>query len=491
MRYPEAVALKSIDTEVVAEALICIFSRVGLPNEILCDNGSQFVSGLMKEVARLLSITWVCSTPYHPQSNGLCEKWNGSLKRMLKRMCAERTHDWDRYLEPLMFAYREAPQESTRFSPFELLYGRNVRGPMSISRELWTNELVEDEVKNVYRYIFELRNRIEDTCNIAAQNLENAQTRHKKHFDKRTKVRTLIKDDKVLIMLPTDHNKLLMRWKGPYVVTEKVGETDYRIRIGKHMKVFHINMLKRYVQRAPFAVGAAASFVDVNHDEDVAERLDFCSVSETGDQVKFGSDLSSQQIDDLKQLMSRYSEIFSDMPGNTSLVEHTIELGDPRPIRVKPYAFPYAKLEMVKREVEQMLQMNIIEPSKSPFCAPLLLLRKKDNTFRPVIDFRQLNKGTRFDSEPIPNPDVTFAKLAGKQYFSKLDFCKGYWQIPMSPDDREKTAFASPHGLFQFRRMPFGLVNSGATYTRMMKILLAGLADVDNYIDDILVHSET
>ena len=254
-----------------------------------------------------------------------------------------------------MFAYREAPQESTRFSPFELLYGRNVRGPMSILRELWTNELVEDEVKNVYRYIFELRNRIEDTCNIAAQNLENAQTRHKKHFDKRTKVRTLIKDDKVLIMLPTDHNKLLIRWKGPYVVTEKVGETDYRIRIGKHMKVFHINMLKRYVQRAPFAVGAAASFVDVNHDEDVAERLDFCSVSETGDQVKLGSDLSSQQIDDLKQLMSRYSEIFSDMPGNTSLVEHTIELGDPRPIRVKPYAFPYAKLEMVKREVEQML----------------------------------------------------------------------------------------------------------------------------------------
>ena len=78
-----------------------------------------------------------------------------------------------------MFAYREAPQESTRFSPFELLYGRNVRGPMSILRELWTNELVEDEVKNVYRYIFELRNRIEDTCNIAAQNLENAQTRHK------------------------------------------------------------------------------------------------------------------------------------------------------------------------------------------------------------------------------------------------------------------------------------------------------------------------
>ena len=87
---------------------------------------------------------------------------------------------------------------------------------MSILTELWTNELAEDEVQNIYRYIFELRTRIEDTCNIAAQNLENAETRHKKHFDKRMKVRTLVKDDKVLIVLPTDHNKLLMRWKGPY-----------------------------------------------------------------------------------------------------------------------------------------------------------------------------------------------------------------------------------------------------------------------------------
>ena len=79
-RYPETVALKSIDTEAVAEALIGIFSRVGLPNYIISDNGSQFFSGLMKEVARLLSITCVCFTPYHPQSNGLYEKWNVSLK---------------------------------------------------------------------------------------------------------------------------------------------------------------------------------------------------------------------------------------------------------------------------------------------------------------------------------------------------------------------------------------------------------------------------
>ena len=332
-RYPEAVALKSIDTETVAEPLIGIFSRVGLPNEILNDNGSQFVSGLMKEVARLLSISWVCSSPYHPQSNGLCEKWNGSLKRMLRRMCAERTYDWDRYLEPLMFAYREAPQESTRFSPFELLYGRHVRGPMDILRELWTNEQVDGEVKNVYRYIFDLRNRIEDTCKLASQNLLTAQLRHKKHFDKRTKTRMLSKNDQVLVMLPTDNNKLLMRWKGPYVVLEKVGLTDYRIQMGNRMKVFHINMLKQYTQRLPFEVGVAMSFVDVVPDDDVAETMEFCPTAESGDDVVLASTLTSSQLRELKELVGRYPDIFSDKPGNTTLVEHSIELFDARPVR--------------------------------------------------------------------------------------------------------------------------------------------------------------
>ncbi len=117
-RYPEAIALRSIDTAIVAEALLSIFSRVGFPSQVLCDNGSTFTSHMMKEVARLLSTKFIHTSLYHPMSNGLCEKWNGTLKRMLRRMSSERPKDWDRYLEPLMFAYREAPQESTQFSPF-------------------------------------------------------------------------------------------------------------------------------------------------------------------------------------------------------------------------------------------------------------------------------------------------------------------------------------------------------------------------------------
>ena len=115
-RYPEAVALKNITTTTVAEALMSIFARVGVPEEGLSDRGTQLTSDMMKEVGRLLSLKQLTTTPYHPQCNGLVERFNATLKSMLKRMCSERPRDWDRYIDALLFAYREAPQESLGLS---------------------------------------------------------------------------------------------------------------------------------------------------------------------------------------------------------------------------------------------------------------------------------------------------------------------------------------------------------------------------------------
>ena len=125
-RYPEAVPLNGIETERVAKALVSMFSRVGVLREMLTDLGTQFTSGLMKEVRRLLSMKQLTTTPYYPQCNGLVEKFNGTLKTMLKKMSAERPKDWGRYIDAMLFAYREARQESMGFSPFELLYAHMV-----------------------------------------------------------------------------------------------------------------------------------------------------------------------------------------------------------------------------------------------------------------------------------------------------------------------------------------------------------------------------
>jgi len=115
-----------------------MFTRAGVRKEILSDQGSQFLSAVMKETCRLLSLKQLVTTAYHPICNGLIEKFNGTLKNMLRRMCAEKPKDWDRYVGPLLFAYREVRQDSLGYSLFELLYGRTVRGPMSILRKLMT-----------------------------------------------------------------------------------------------------------------------------------------------------------------------------------------------------------------------------------------------------------------------------------------------------------------------------------------------------------------
>ena len=139
-RYPEAVALSNIETERVAEALIAMFSRVGIPSKMLMEHESRVTIEVMNEVSRLLSLQQLTTIPYRPYSKGLVEKFHAMLKRVLLMMCAERPNDWDKYLPALLFAVREIPQKSLGFSPFELLYGRNVRGPLQILRELWSIE---------------------------------------------------------------------------------------------------------------------------------------------------------------------------------------------------------------------------------------------------------------------------------------------------------------------------------------------------------------
>ena len=136
------------------------------------------------------------------------------MKLMLKRLCSEQPRKWHRFINPLLFAYHEVPQESTGFSPFELLYGRAVRGPMTILKELWTKEVEEPEVKNSYQYVFELREKLEETLKLAHSQLQKAQDKGKHYYHRKTRVRKFQPGEKALVLLPTDHNKLLMQWKG-------------------------------------------------------------------------------------------------------------------------------------------------------------------------------------------------------------------------------------------------------------------------------------
>jgi len=132
-RFPEAVPLTDISASTVAEALE-IFSRVGLPYRVHSDGGSQFTSEITCEINRLLDMKRSTTTPYHAMGNGV-ENFNKTIKNLLKKAAAERPKDWHRYLGPLMFAVHDTPQDSTGFTPFELLYGYRVRTPMTLLKK--------------------------------------------------------------------------------------------------------------------------------------------------------------------------------------------------------------------------------------------------------------------------------------------------------------------------------------------------------------------
>ncbi|KAL8563286.1 hypothetical protein ACOMHN_058784 [Nucella lapillus] len=317
----------------------------------------------------------------------------------------------------------------------------------------------------------------------------------KRQFDKRVRRQNLKQGDKVLLLLPTDHNKILMHWKGPFDITEKVSHQDYRIDVNGKQKLFHANLLRKYTQRESQPATLAAVIDGREGDPEVEGEIlipEFRS-GETYRDVSLHEGLSGDKKEEARRLLRQFSESLTDKPGKTTLETYTVELTTKQPVHVKAYPIPYATRQVVEEEVEKMLELGVIEPSRSPYSAPVVIVRKKSGEHRFCVDYRRLNNVTKVDAEVIPNVEDLFAQISTpkSKYFTRIDLSKGYWQIALSEDSKEATAFSTPTGLFQWRVLPFGMVNAPAVFTRMMRKLLKGLKGVENFMDDILIASET
>lgn len=211
-----------------------------------------------------------------------------------------------------------------------------------------------------------------------------------------------------------------------------------------------------------------------------------------------GDTWSEQQKRQILQLIGKNRHVFSkDISelGETKVYQHKVDTGHASPIRQCFYrTSPAIKLE-IERQVEELLDNGIIEPSTSEWQSPVVLVKKKNGTYRFAVDYRKLNAVTKPMSFPLPRLEDVFDSLGEKQptVFSVLDLASGFWQIPLDPETKHKTAFTTHHGVFQWNKLPFGLMNSPASFQLVMAEVLRGLnwKSVLVYVDDILIFSKS
>ena len=206
--------------------------------------------------------------------------------------------------------------------------------------------------------------------------------------------------------------------------------------------------------------------------------------------------VSEYQRQKLEELLEQNGDLFAKSDcdlGTTDLVKVKIDTGDHPPIKQNPYRLPFSQRKVVEEQIDEMLKAGIIEPSRSPWASPIVMVKKKDGTQRFCVDLRKVNKVAKSYSHPLPRIDDLLASLGGSQYFTCLDLKSGYWQIAMDEESKEKTAFTCFLGLNQFRVMPFGLNCAPSYFSELMNKVLSGIQHKFTlaYLDDIIIYSKT
>ncbi|GFO37432.1 reverse transcriptase [Plakobranchus ocellatus] len=446
------------------------------------------MSNLLAEFNSLCNIKHFVSTPYHPQTNGIVERFHSTLKSMIRKLSHESRTEWYRFVPAALFAYRGQVHSSTGFSPFFLLFGRAPRGPMQILSDVFFNKDLSGETSFQYHYVIDLHNRIRNGWRLAQDAVRDSVDESRLRHEPKSKLKHFVPGDEVLVLLPTSDNKLVLSYKGPYRVVEKRTRVVYLVDLGDRKCTFHVNLLRKY-RRSTYPSPPSDNLVGVDSacsSQAFVGATSFCDPS-----VFPFSSLSA--VEPSLSVNSVIDENLDSNHDSNLMYCETICFAEPTAlttddvIRVKPYPLPFAAREFVTQEVNDLLSLGVIEPSDSPYCFPIVVVKKKDGSMRLCIDFRKLNAITVIDAENISLQEDLFNQLSHATIFSSCDLCKAYWQVPLHPDSRKYTAFQTPLGLMQWVRMPFGLFTAPATFCRLMRLVIGQTPDLLSYFDDTLV----
>ena len=495
-RFPEAIPLRNIRAPTIIDALTVFFTRYGLPQEVQSDRGSNFTSSLFQAVLHELGITQVTSSAYHPESQGAIERFHRSLKDMVRAYSVQFPTEWDVAMPFLMFAARDSVSESTGFTPFQLIYGHEVRGPLQLLKERLTREIAQHEP---LEYVARFTDRLQAACEIARERQVRAKGRMKSQYDKKAAPRLFKPGERVLVLLPGGGDKLGVRFEGPYAVVRASGPCNYVVATPDRRaktRLCHVNLLKRYEgpEAVPLVGFVAATQGEEEGDGYVPREPVPVHLQNTQALQELRgnlSHLSPAQVEDVVGLVQSHLGLFRDAPGLTNVTVHDLDTGSSAPIKQHPYRLSPPKCHLVQQEVDYMLSIGVIEQAVSAWSSPVVLVGKEGGAHRLCIDYRKVNAITRSDAYPIPRIEDCIDRIGRARYVSKFDLLKGYWQVPMTDHAKEVSAFVTPSAQYVCRVLPFGMKNAPACFQRLMNHVTQGLCNVVTYIDDVVVYSDS
>jgi transposase InsO family protein len=508
-RYLESFPLSQATAIHTKAAFVELFSRHGVPKQLLTDRGSTFISHMFEGFLKEMGVQHLITSSYRHESNGALERVNATLKTMIKTATENSDMEWDAVLPWLLYAYRSAIHSSTGYSPFFLMYGREPAGPLDLVYSKWIGEENSGEV-SVDEYVRQLCETIGVALEEAKDNqVEQADIRADL-YNQRHKVKQISfrPGDPVLIHLPVGGKPLVGKWQGPYPIHERVGKQTYIVRTpDKRLKKrqLHVNSLRPWTCKpgqVPQSVGAGMVLGQTIGDimsnpgppTEMEQKYDpsnyhLKNCLPTGSLPDMKHLTKSQQTE-LMTLCEEYPDLFGGKLGRFRGVTHDIDVGDHPPIKMHFYRASPEKLDIMKQEIADMLKLGVIRPSKSEWASPLILVKKQNGEWRPCVDYRKLNSISKGENYPLPRLDDLIDKVGGAKLLTTLDLSKGYWQIELTPRAREVSAFTTPFGQFEFLTMPFGLKMAPMTFQRAMNGVLEGLEEHSSaYLDDLAVRS--
>ena len=211
---------------------------------------------------------------------------------------------------------------------------------------------------------------------------------------------------------------------------------------------------------------------------------------------QISKELSAEDRESVLKILRKYGDCFRGPGGKIGRCNMTkvhIDTGDARPIYQTPGRSPWKEKEEINKQVEEMLRQDIIEPLRSAWSSRVVLAKKPDGSWRFCNDMRALNSVTKADVYPLPNVNEILSSLEGSRFFSNMDLQAGFHQLELTPDSKERTAFVTSSGLYQYKVLPFGCVTAPVNFQRTMDIILAGLGWLVClcYLDDLIVHART